>query len=683
MKLSIITICLNNRDNLEKTIQSVRAQTWRNFEFIIVDGQSSDGTELLLPSSGADIVICEKDSGIYNAQNKGIQLSSGEYLIFLNAGDAFSRPETLETIFANPFDEDLVYCDILLESGGAIVGVKQHPNSLDKQYWRRDFLCHQAVFHKRTVFGRYGLYNESFKYVSDHELYFKILSQPEARIRHIPVQGIIYNTDGISGKPETKLKVYAEYRTLLKKYFHTDIINENSILRQCYRAARKYFHRKQIPSVTESANYPQRILMLNTSDSYGGAARATQRIRKSLAHSRFKLQMAVKFQTLAGEETHVIPLKSIISLAIEYLKLLFLKIFILRSFRTENPILHSPAFVSKLNARSLIDDINPDIIHLNWIGNNLMTIADIGKIKTPMVWTLHDMWAFCGAEHVSYDERYVEGYMSNNRPESESGFDLNRWVWKRKQRSYRKIPQLQIVCPSPWLAECAAKSALFQGRKIYVIPNGLDAELFAPCDRGKIRKKLNLPENKKILLFGAVDSVTEKNKGYDLLIETLRLLSNGSFATDLHLLIFGNTKPLPAYLEHIPLQGMGLITDDTLLAQLYGAADVTIVPSLIESFGQTASESLSCGTPVACFDTSGLKSVVDHRVNGYRAECYSPDDLAAGIEWICTDPARYNSLRAAARDKVLKAFTLPILAENYSRVYSDLLANSPKAGKTS
>jgi glycosyltransferase involved in cell wall biosynthesis len=302
----------------------------------------------------------------------------------------------------------------------------------------------------------------------------------------------------------------------------------------------------------------------------------------------------------------------------------------------------------------------------------------VHRIKKPIVWTFHDMWPFCGAEHVSYDERYITGYTERNRPPGDSGFDLNRWVWNRKMKAFRSLQNLSIVCPSDWLAECVERSLIFRGRNIYVVPNGLDTNVFCPMERSEVRRELNLPADRTILLFGAMDSTAEKNKGYHLLMATLNILATNALKDKLQLVVFGNRITLPNELMGIPIRGFGMISDDSLLATLYSAADVTIVPSLIESFGQTASESLACGTPVACFDTSGLKSVVDHRENGYRAKCYSPEDRADGILWICADSGRHRTLSEAGRRKAETHFGLDRLAAGYAKVYDDLLSQSKR-----
>ena len=166
-------------------------------------------------------------------------------------------------------------------------------------------------------------------------------------------------------------------------------------------------------------------------------------------------------------------------------------------FSTSNENLHSPAWFSSIKHKQIYE-IAPDIIHLHWVQGGALSIKEISKIKKPIVWTLHDMWPFSGAEHYSDNsERYKEGYKRYNRPDGESGFDLNRWVWKRKKKYWDKIENLTIVAPSNWMADCARESALFKDRRIEVVHVGLDHNLYRPVDKAIARDILNIPQEKK------------------------------------------------------------------------------------------------------------------------------------------------------------------------------------------
>ena len=185
--------------------------------------------------------------------------------------------------------------------------------------------------------------------------------------------------------------------------------------------------------------------------------------------------------------------------------------------RTANPIIHSPAVVpSRWPDRINASDV--DLVHLHWVQGEMLSIADIARIRKPIVWTLHDMWAFCGAEHYTTDYRWRDGYRRDNRPTHESGFDLNRHTWQRKCKHWR-LP-LQIVCPSQWLADCVSASSLMHAWPVEVVPYPIDLNRWQPIDQRLARQLLDLPQECPLLLFGAMGG-NDPRKGIDLLLEAI------------------------------------------------------------------------------------------------------------------------------------------------------------------
>ena len=139
-------------------------------------------------------------------------------------------------------------------------------------------------------------------------------------------------------------------------------------------------------------------------------------------------------------------------------------------------------------------------------------------------------------------------------------------------------------------------------------------------------QKINF--SKKIILFGAPD-INVKRKGSDLLLKALNDIPQ-NLKNEIQIVSFGMGK---ISLVDYSCLNLGLINNEELLSKLYSVADVMCVPSRQETFGQTASEAIACGTPVVAFNSSGLKDIIIHKVNGYLADCYSPEDFKNGIEW--------------------------------------------------
>lgn len=318
----------------------------------------------------------------------------------------------------------------------------------------------------------------------------------------------------------------------------------------------------------------------------------------------------------------------------------------------------------------------PDLVHIHWTQNGFMPLSLLKKIKVPIVWTFHDLWPVCGSFHHEYehDLRYPEAYTRRNRPKSRKGIDLDRMVANRKAALYPNA-QVQAIVPSRWMADQVRKSHLWKDRPLEVIPIGLDSEIFKPIDRVAVRELLNLPQDQQVILFGAMNPGFDKNKGYAQLREALAMLNLPQEKTQC--VVFGlaappeGDEPMP-YLTH----WKGIVRDAATLTALYSAADVMIVPSLQESFGQTASEALACGTPVVAFDTSGLRDIIDHQVNGYLAEPFDPADLAAGMRWVLENAERRETLSRNAREKVVKTFDSTIVAQKHIAVYERMMAEN-------
>ncbi|WP_061206520.1 glycosyltransferase family 2 protein [Leptospira santarosai] len=221
-KISIITINLNNREGLRKTLESIRSQTYGNYELVIIDGGSTDGSFEDLKSN-EDLIhryVSEKDKGIYNAQNKGITLSKGEYLIFLNSGDILLQKSVLFEI--SKFLEqktDLVYGDILIDLKNDGFSERKYPDRLGYFYWSIKSLCHQAVFIRKSLFEQYGYYDEEYRFAADFEFFHRFWFQKSIIIKHAPVFVTLYDFGGVSAQPKNRKQIAEEYRKIKRKYF--------------------------------------------------------------------------------------------------------------------------------------------------------------------------------------------------------------------------------------------------------------------------------------------------------------------------------------------------------------------------------------------------------------------------------------------------------------------------------
>lgn len=208
MKISIITINRNHKEGLKKTIDSVIAQTYKDFEWIIIDGASTDGSKGLIEkySDNINYWVSEPDKGIFDAMNKGIRVASGEYLLFLNSGDSLS-------------DKYVVHNVIPFLNGKDFYAGREQRN--DYNYiWDRNistaedvfeniisfFIPHQSTFIHRSIFDVYGLYRIDLQYSSDWYMLYKALILGNATISRIPILISIFEGGGISQKEKEQVR---------------------------------------------------------------------------------------------------------------------------------------------------------------------------------------------------------------------------------------------------------------------------------------------------------------------------------------------------------------------------------------------------------------------------------------------------------------------------------------------
>jgi glycosyltransferase involved in cell wall biosynthesis len=200
MKVSIITICFNEITGIEKTIQSVLNQIFKDFEYILIDGNSSDGTKEVIEryKSKIDLYISEKDSGIYSAMNKGLSYSKGEYILFLNGGDYLYNDKVLADVFKCAITKPIVYgyCETTTSKNTPIL-FKAPPN-LNKLHLIRTSIPHQATFVKRELFNKYGMFDETFKITGDYDLLLRLVVKHSIQSQYVPVLCTFFDRNGVS-----------------------------------------------------------------------------------------------------------------------------------------------------------------------------------------------------------------------------------------------------------------------------------------------------------------------------------------------------------------------------------------------------------------------------------------------------------------------------------------------------
>ena len=332
--------------------------------------------------------------------------------------------------------------------------------------------------------------------------------------------------------------------------------------------------------------------------------------------------------------------------------------------------------VDGIDITKLYDYNDADIIHFHWI-NGLVNLSSIKKINKPIIWTIRDMWPITGGCHVSLLEnslcdRYMVGCGSCPLLNSHKYSDLSRFIFVKKFKLFN-LKKLNIVGISNWITNLAASSTIFQSAKFHHIPNNIDTDIFRPEDRFFSRNKLNLRigEDCKVISIGAHDLLM-RHKGFFEFKEALKFLDTSKLV----FLFFGLIDNSELDKLKINYLSFGYISDNNIVRSIYCASDLFLAPSLIESFGKTLAESLSCQTPVVCFDSSGTSDIVRHKYTGYKAISYDPEDLANGIKWILgLNKIEQLNIAQNARNWVIEKYDSKIIAEKYLLLYKKQLAN--------
>lgn len=220
MRLSIITINYNNAIGLEKTINSIIGQTFCDFQYIVIDGDSTDSSKKILNNYSEKIntTISEPDTGIYHAMNKGISLAKGEYLLFLNSGDMLFEKNVLQNIIPHLGTADLLTGHTNMKYDNGYTITKARKDITFKTLFQYS-IDHPSTFIKKEMFEKVGNYDESLKIVADWKWFLIAMAKHEASYKNIDQIVSTFDAGGISSLPENRAALLAERKKVLEREF--------------------------------------------------------------------------------------------------------------------------------------------------------------------------------------------------------------------------------------------------------------------------------------------------------------------------------------------------------------------------------------------------------------------------------------------------------------------------------
>ncbi len=417
------------------------------------------------------------------------------------------------------------------------------------------------------------------------------------------------------------------------------------------------------------------ILHLNFSDRDGGAAIAAFRLNEGLNNRRVQSKILVVNKRSDCSMVQEIQQKKFLGRSAQNIDSLPLKFYPNRLGSTFS----ISWFGSPVENHPWV--LEADIVNLHWVNRGLISLRTLPRLKKPLVWTLHDQWAFTGGCHYASNcTKYEKKCGSCPQLNSNHEYDLSRWVWNSKRKAYKGL-SLNIVCISNWMKACVERSSLLHNAQITVIPNaqitvipnGLNTNIYKSVNKEEARRILNLPKDEPLILFGAMSATSDPRKGFVFLEKAFEKLRSSGIGKRYQLVIFGSYSSQKA--ESLPFKThyIGRLRDDVSLVLAYNAADVFVCPSIEDNLPNTVLEALSCGTPVVAFNVGGIPDMVTHMENGYLATPKDVEDLANGIQWVLENEEQRKKLSYNARKKIENEFTLELQSERYKRLYQEIL----------
>lgn len=419
-----------------------------------------------------------------------------------------------------------------------------------------------------------------------------------------------------------------------------------------------------------------KVLLVNTSDHIGGAAIAALRLLKALRGEGVEATLLCRDRTLPQSRTDVISLKPSrwrkAKFALERLEIYchngFSRegLFAVDTGRFGNDITRLPAFREA------------DVIHLHWINQAMLSLSDLSRIFRSgkrVVWTMHDMWPFTGVcHHAQTCEGWLKACGDCPQLRHPGPDDLSAVTFARKQQVYADA-RLTLVGCSKWLAGLASEAPLLRGQHIVSIPNPIDTDYYRPAgtegqpSQSEVRQQLGLPADRKLMLFAAF-KVTDPNKGIDYLMKALALLvkEHPELKRTFGIVLAGQGAWTLRDALTVPAYPMGYVTTEERMRQLYQAADVLLMPTLMDNLPNTIVEAMACGVPCVAFGVGGVPQMVDTGINGYLATPRDSEDFAHGIS-ATLFTSSYQALARNARAKAVESYSEPAVARRYIDIY--------------
>lgn len=607
MKISIITVCYNSEKTIKNTLDSVLSQTYKNYEYIIIDGKSTDNTIKLIKKYEKKFqnklkYISEKDNGIYDAMNKGIKLSTGDIIGIINSDDILAHENVFLNVITNIKNYDGVYSNLLMLDNNLLKPYRlfKSKKTTKKLGWHPP---HPTLYLKKDIYTKYNYFNTNYKIAADLDFMLKIIND-NINLKYVDDYFVYMRAGGISTNGlKSYKKSFKESYIILKnnKYkfaFFTNLLRTTKVLFQKINI----YNKKEIWRATHLSNKPK-LIQINTV-----CNTATGKIMKDIQIEASNLgyqTLSIYGRRKGYKDLNCIKIGNNISFLIHIaITTLFDKHGYGSYFKTKKII-------------KILKKEKPDIIHLHNIHGYYLNFPTLFKYlkkeyNGKIFWTLHDCWTFTG--HCAYFTRinckkWKKGcYKCNNKTRYPISLllDSSKSNYLAKKEYFTNIKNLTIITPSNWLKKLVEKSFL-QEYPIITINNGIDTKIFKYTPNNTIKTKYKIPNDKKIIL--GVANVWEDRKGLKDFIELSKIIDNNYI-----IILVGINKKQKKELPN-NIIGIHRTNNQNELANLYSIASAFVNPTYEDNYPTVNIEALACKTPVITYNTGGCLEQIN-KTNG-------------------------------------------------------------------
>jgi glycosyltransferase involved in cell wall biosynthesis len=418
-----------------------------------------------------------------------------------------------------------------------------------------------------------------------------------------------------------------------------------------------------------------KVVHLSHTDGGAGAGRAAYRIHTALRVLGVDSRMLVSQKRTADPTVEAVSGAGRASFGVRCAE--YLEARTGRAMARDASVFFSPARYAWFKPQKSKAVREADVVALYWINGAFISPQSLAEIRKPLVWRLSDIWPFTGGCHYpGACDGFERACGECPQLRLPTANDASRRLLQHKQEAWRLL-DLTIAAPSRWMADLARRSTLFSGRRIEVVPTGVDLDRYQPGDRLAARARWKLPQDRLLILFGAMSPHDDTRKGYRELRQALEIVAQSPLASRVLAVVFGSDSPLSEDLP-VPAVSLGRLGSDDDLAAAYNCADVVVVPSLEDNLPNVALEAIACGAPMAAFNVCGMPDIVTDKWNGRLAAHGEALGLGLALVEMLSDGERLQAMRSRARAHAEAKFSLSGQVQNYLRLYEHLISDHRK-----